>query len=146
VVGETPRSKLRGRSGTTGVCPVGHVRGGCAPVLLRIGFDDPGVALKERELHALHRGAAELCAVRFFGPLQHVAHVQRSGGKARLQRGVGCLRSAAIERTDILADVAAVEPVADGRVKLVGDVAAMLDGQIGNASAGVELVRGGQGL
>ena len=50
------------------------------------------------------------------------------------------LLDAAVPRADVLADVAAVEPVADLRLQLVVDLAAVFDGQVADAAPRVELV------
>src|SRR5687768_2537424 len=46
----------------------------------------------------------------------------------------------AIPGTDQLAVVAAVDPVADQRPQLLGDGALVLDGEVGDAAAGIQLV------
>src|SRR5205085_7858908 len=46
-----------------------------------------------------------------------------------------------VPRTHVLADVAAEEPLPDGLATRVIDVAAMLDGEVGDAAARVEHVR-----
>src|SRR5204863_2670809 len=101
------------------------------------------VSLELWQLDPLHRAAAEGRAVRVVAPIGDGADVERAAGEARLQRRVERGGGLAVPGADVLADVAAVEPVADLRLECGVDVGAVLDGQVGDAPPRVELVRRG---
>ena len=66
-------------------------------------------------------------------------------GRERARRVVGGQRRA-VERADVLASVAAEEPVADRRAERLGRGAALLDRQVADAPAPIELARSDERL
>src|SRR2546426_6271729 len=82
-------------------------------------------------------GALERRAPEAFAELGVGHRYQRLGGRRRGRRRRLPRRGrVTVPRTDLLADVAAEEPVADRRVELVPDTPAVLDRQVGDAAAG----------
>src|SRR4051812_16750522 len=89
--------------------------------------NDLRVPLKDRQLDSLYRAVPKRLAVLILGPASDFIGVDRAAGETGLQlcqlrdRGLG------IPRADVLADVAAEDPVADFRLKRRIDPAAVLD-------------------
>ena len=94
---------------------------------------------------AFSTAAAEALAVGGVGPTANdLPHIDACRGETRAQCRVGARAGTAVPRADVLADVAAVEPVAHprpGRRRCP----AVLDGQVRDAAAGIELVGRGDG-
>src|SRR5437773_1413533 len=99
----------------------------------------PRVVLKNGQLDALHGRAAKCGAVLLVVPLKQLSKIDCAAGKSWLKRRIGRIWSALVPWTDILANIAAVEPI--GQIGGLIESAAMLYGQIGDAPAGIEPVR-----
>src|SRR6185295_7554975 len=109
---------------------------GLGRALAPVSEDERGVAGETRTLGPEQRGAAEARAKGLV--VQREQRLQRLEWPARRQRRLPRQRRLAIPWTDVLADVTPEEPVGHVRLELVGDRAAMLDRQIGQAAARVE--------
>src|SRR2546423_1373733 len=78
------------------------------------GFQyEAGVVLENRQLDAFHGRSAELRAILLIIPSDELSQVDRPGGKSRPKCRIGRVGSAFVPWTDILADIAAVEPFAN---------------------------------
>src|SRR4051812_44589366 len=77
--------------------------------------NDPGVSLKDGQLDPLHGAAAKCCAVIIITPAKHVIDLQRPSRKSRLKLRRNRNRGFRVPRADVLADIAAVEPISELR-------------------------------
>src|SRR5690348_6335009 len=78
-------------------------------------------------------------------PTLNLVYVKGAGGESWLQRRISGNRRIFIPRTNVLTDIAAVEPFPDRFMELPGNFIAMFDGQIRDATPSVYLVRRGDG-
>ena len=95
-------------------------------------FASLAVAEGDAEGDFADQGAGAVVVV---GPTLYVEDVQCSGREARLEGRVGGRGGAAVVGADVLADVAAVEPVADGAVVVLREerfAARVMMGRISN--------------
>lgn len=104
--------------------------------------NDGGVAFEAREFEAREGRSLGVGAKIVLIPREHGTQV---GVFARGERGFAGGGGPAIPRADIEAIIAAEETIADGGAKFFGNRAMMLDKQIGEAPAGIELVGRGNG-
>src|SRR5437879_1141205 len=104
-----------------------------------VAEDERRVAQEPGALRARQRGAAEPRAERLVVEVEQ--RLERAERGRRFERGVVPGRRLAVPGTHVLAHVAAEQPLADSSAKLTGQVAAVLDGQVRDASPGVEDVR-----
>jgi hypothetical protein len=86
----------------------------------------------------VERGFAEAAAESGFVETLKFDEIDGIHAFARMERRLGCGRRGAIPGVGFLAGVAAEKAIADFRFQVVGDVAAMFDRQVTDASAGVE--------
>ena len=99
---------------------------------------DFGIALEHVAGGAVGGGVAGVVGVLFVGPIEDVFQLRERIETVLFE----CLRRRgfSIEGADLLADVAAKDPVADGFVKFRWDRVAELDGEVGDAAGGVHFV------
>src|SRR5262249_35045334 len=118
----------------------GRQRGGIAAV----AKDQGGVAQQTTPPGPHQRSSAKAVPKLFLRQTKEHERVQCDEVVARPQGGLGPRRRLAVPRTDVLADVAAEEPVADPLPKLGRDGTFQLDGEVTDAAAGIELVGAGE--
>src|SRR6266850_273127 len=103
--------------------------------------EQAGVVLEDGKLDAFHRRATQIAAILLVIPQQELPQINGAGWKARLKGRLDRVRGAFIPRANILADVTAVQPIRKLTADRLVKWRAVLDVQIGNASAGIELIR-----
>ena len=106
----------------------------------RIADGDHQVATKPRDANALDRRAREKGAKGTIVEPGQIIQVWRAQVVTRLKLGFARHLRKLVPRAGSKAVVAAIDAIADGGAKFFRDRAMMLDGEIGNAAPGIELV------
>src|ERR1035437_9413523 len=130
-----------------GVAARGGLEGGNRPGIPAIAEGDGGVAREPAAFRAGHRARSEARAPFFVAEGEQLGRVGIHATAARLQRRLGeVARESHVPGTHVLADVTAVQELADGRSELQRDLTLQFDREVGDAACGVEHARGGEGL
>src|SRR5262245_54889086 len=111
-----------------------------------IAEDDAGVAEEAPAARSPQGRVLKAFAEFFFGEAQKFDQIGRVEIRPWLEGEFARWRRLSVPGADLLADVAAEEPVADARPPLIGNGASQLDGQITDAAARVEDAGGGEGI
>lgn len=108
--------------------------------------DDKGIAAQAPPAGAGEGGLAETGRERFWRKVEEEPGVERGRWQVGLETGIGGVGGAAVPGADLLADIAAEEPVAHSVAQLHRGEFARFDGEVRDAPAGVEHVRGREGV